>query len=489
MPKYKITAPDGNSYNITAPEGASQEQALEYFKSNQPQKSTEPHPNAIMRGAAERMLGAEELINNIGIGKHIGLPENAIIEDASKELQQQGRDTGVTGFLGEMAGDPLSWMGGGEYAAAKGALQTAKVGGKYGAIAGLTNAGTRGVEDKDKKTKTLSGNIKSGAEGGIFGAAIPGGMSWAGKNAGLAMEGFSARGVDQLKEDALKIFSEGNNAYKTMRAENAGLTPAAIKEIQNSVSKGFGDNILNKSLHTHTVSVLNQAFKDIQQSGGTVSLDRLDQYRRMLSAASRVGNSEDRKMASMAIKSLDEAVNNLKPEMLTTQSKKAVDSLNQARAAWNKARKFESIVDIEEKAAGDPNRRKVLLQQLLDSKKRTFGFTKEEKDAIREAAQNNTAESLTKMFGKFGITLGNKRAAGTGNVIPAAELLFQGPKGLLVVLGGAIAKGVQNQIGKAKMERLLRQIEKGKGITATEEAEDALKALPPPNSNVPTARP
>jgi hypothetical protein len=34
MPKYRITAPDGNSYDITAPEGTTQEAALEYFKSN-----------------------------------------------------------------------------------------------------------------------------------------------------------------------------------------------------------------------------------------------------------------------------------------------------------------------------------------------------------------------------------------------------------------------------------------------------------------------
>jgi len=34
MPDYKITAPDGNSYNVTAPEGATQEQVLAYAQAN-----------------------------------------------------------------------------------------------------------------------------------------------------------------------------------------------------------------------------------------------------------------------------------------------------------------------------------------------------------------------------------------------------------------------------------------------------------------------
>jgi hypothetical protein len=35
MPKYRITAPDGKSYDVTAPEGATQEQVLAYVKSQQ----------------------------------------------------------------------------------------------------------------------------------------------------------------------------------------------------------------------------------------------------------------------------------------------------------------------------------------------------------------------------------------------------------------------------------------------------------------------
>lgn len=39
MPKYRITAPDGNTYEITAPEGATEQEVLAYAQSNYKQPS------------------------------------------------------------------------------------------------------------------------------------------------------------------------------------------------------------------------------------------------------------------------------------------------------------------------------------------------------------------------------------------------------------------------------------------------------------------
>lgn len=53
MATYTITAPDGKEYDIDTPEGATQEQALEYFKSNwkpqEPQAQQEPEPTPFKR--------------------------------------------------------------------------------------------------------------------------------------------------------------------------------------------------------------------------------------------------------------------------------------------------------------------------------------------------------------------------------------------------------------------------------------------------------
>ena len=39
MPEFKITSPDGRTFNVTAPEGATREQAMEYAQKNMPAPS------------------------------------------------------------------------------------------------------------------------------------------------------------------------------------------------------------------------------------------------------------------------------------------------------------------------------------------------------------------------------------------------------------------------------------------------------------------
>lgn len=488
MPDFNITTPDGKKYKVTAPEGATQDQVLSYAQKHHESQSPakpdlEPKFNALERGAADRMLGVEELVNNLGVGKHIGLPSNDILQGAqdisaeqSKSARQgEGMMSRAASTIGEFAGDPLSWAGGGELAGAKGAAQLAKVGGKYGAIAGAT-----------EPAKDLKENVKNTAVGGIAGAAltpaIPGAVKAAGRTAKLIGEGFSARGGDELAEAAQSIRTEADTHYKTMRDLRAGITPDAVTRLTKDVSAELDKTGLwNERLHGDTMDVL----RDLQSASKKgISLESLDQHRRLLSAVINKNlrsNTEEVKKASAAIRAIDDVVDKLTPEDLTNKGKESVAALNNARATWSKARKFEMVADALEKSGGDPNRRKVLLGQLAENKNKTRGWTDAERKALKEAAANNTPEGLLKMAGKFGVTIGNTRAQGTGNVLPAVEMLAQGvKKGGKVVAVGTGAKYLQNKMGQAKAERLLKEIEKGgaNAAKAIGAEEDPLARIP-----------
>lgn len=61
MPKYRITAPDGQAFEVSAPEGATQDQVLEYAKSQwaktaQARQAVEPSPQTEVPGIAHSML-------------------------------------------------------------------------------------------------------------------------------------------------------------------------------------------------------------------------------------------------------------------------------------------------------------------------------------------------------------------------------------------------------------------------------------------------
>lgn len=439
---------------------------LSQLNSAPEQGAEEQHFNPIDRGAGMRMLGVEELINNLGVGKHIGLPSNEILDEAAKIAEEQGKGTGAGGWIGEQVGDPLNWMGGAFFKGAKTLPAITGAASRFGAASGITSPGNT----------TPGKAVQSGAEGAVLGGAlggattaIPGGI----KGAKMLGEGFAARGPEELHQAAQQIRSEADEAYTAMREANAYIHPEAIKRLQESVRSSLEKKgIMNSELHRGTLSVLKQ-FQKVAQEG--VSLEKADQFRRLLSGLinDRRG-SEDAKMAATAIRAIDEAVDGLTAKDLSTNSTESVEALNKARSTWAKARKFETVADILEKSANDPNRRKVLLEQLANNKAKTRGWSDAEKKALRDAANNNTFEGLTKMAGKFGITLGSGRAAATGNVIPAVEMLAQGvKKGGAVVTGGTIAKMLQNVTGKAKAERLLKLIEAGK-ITP-EEALGAVK--------------
>lgn len=425
----------------------------------------EPHLNPLDRGASERMLGVGEFINNLGIGKHIGLPSNEILEGASDIAREQGKGTGIGGFIGEAAGDPLSWMGGAEFKAAKSIGGLAKAGAKYGAASGATSPGKLDKKG-EASNKNIGENLKNAAEGGIIGAvaapAIPAIAKGVTKGIQTLGEGFGARSSEELHQAAQQIRDEASASYKEMRDLGAYIHPKGVERLTEGVRGSLNENgIMNDELHKGTLSVLRQFNADAKNG---ISLEKADQYRRLLSGVvNDRPRTEDAKMASTAIRALDDAVDSLTTSDLTTGNKTAIEALNKARFTWAKARKFEAITDILEKSGNDPNRRKVLLEQFANNAKKSRGLTKEEKQALRDAAQNNTFEGLTKMAGKFGITLGDSRAAATGNVIPAVELLMQGTKkGLPIVLGGTLAKKLQNIVGKAKAERLLKLIESGK---------------------------
>lgn len=463
MPDYDITSPDGKKYTVTAPQGATQEQILSYAQrhhaENAAPANTDPQPNGFMRGAGERMLGVGELANNVGLGKHIGLPSNEILEGAKNIAEEQGKGTGIKGTLEEMAGDPLTYAGGAMFKGATTIPKLAMAGARAGAAEGLTQGGKTEKENVNNALKGLGAGV-------ALTAGLPAIAGKAVQGAKTLVEGYKAGSPEFWRGVANDVRRESNGHYKAMRDANSYISSNASINMQKEVGKKLADTgLFNDELHKQTLSVLKGMQKDMAKG---IGVEKLDQYRQLLSDVVRRNTdikgqiNGDAFKAKKAIESIDEIVDNLKPSDLTNQSKATIDSLKSARATWAKSRKIETITEIMEKSNGDPNRMKALLEQLYNNKKRIAGFTAEEKKALKDAASNTTGEGLLKMAGKFGITLGHGRAAATGNVIPAVEMLVGGmKKGLPIVAGATGAKYAQKLAGQAKTERLLKLIHQG----------------------------
>lgn len=192
MPQYRITAPDGKTFDITAPEGKSKEEALDYFKSTykseQPKDLVSQIPGQEARFAVpptppEKMAGEPKFLERAAMYAG-GIPVAAGLTRGAQLASSGTRAAPYVGRLAEAVipktGTELAKMGAGAVAAsvpAEAARYAAEqrgagVGGQTLAemAGGLTTAGlgsalTRtGRKVGEVVSKALPGEFKAGAE-------------------------------------------------------------------------------------------------------------------------------------------------------------------------------------------------------------------------------------------------------------------------------------------------------------------------------------
>jgi hypothetical protein len=203
MPTYLLTSPEGKKYRVTG-EGTGEE-ALAQLQAqlggqqpqSQPQTNIGSERYAAEDAAQEKLnaeagvlqqfgkgakaqmgrfaLGATELANNI--------TGNRLIDSELLATAQQGADvmdkgTGAAGFVGNVAGDPLTialgGIGGAGIKSAKTLGQAALAASKAGAVTGAASGILQPTGNAESDVSTNLGNAAIGTvAGGLLGAAVP----------------------------------------------------------------------------------------------------------------------------------------------------------------------------------------------------------------------------------------------------------------------------------------------------------------------------
>ena len=247
MAKYRITAPDGGTYEITAPDDASQEQVLAYAQSNYQKPAPKQEPakdKGVMQGIGNAAAG---LLRGAG---SIGATLLAPVDIASDALNGKGlsldanrqRRADMDSALQELGAQPDSWMYkggkiGGEI------LGTAGAGGVLGNVAARLGASTPVVQAITSSgfsaggrtglagmaTRAAGGALTGGvtaaavnpedaATGAALGAALPIAVQGAGKVAGAM-----SRGVRNMRAPV-------ETRAATKIADLVGMKPGALAD-------------------------------------------------------------------------------------------------------------------------------------------------------------------------------------------------------------------------------------------------------------------
>lgn len=226
------------------------------FDDTPPEKSNwslENFINSLASGAKGRALGLAEL--GMEATGNTDSPVYADMQELAKKYTKERAGTGLVGGIGEMLGDPMTWATA-PFAAGKGLLGLAKLGG----AAGLAEGATRATKEGESRAKNaavggVTGAIAAPALGAAAGAVgkagdyllnkgsdIGGGVkrmvggladdSIVGLdiNAGATYDDF-ARAVSDMSDEAASLFKQGvsgglspRTAYLAAKAKDNGVT-------------------------------------------------------------------------------------------------------------------------------------------------------------------------------------------------------------------------------------------------------------------------
>lgn len=444
MAKYRITGPDGGTYEITAPDDASEADILAYAQRNAgmtkaPEPQAEAAPEApqapekgflqnaretlkdsvtgVAQGAtfnlADEIQGALATPIELGIGAYKGLDDGKGLgqrfsdaytrglERARAGLKEAEDRSPIASVVGNVAGGGMT--GGAMQKGGLTLLNAAKPtvgsmvgrGAAEGALYGGAYGFGSGEGTGDRLDKALSGGALGGATGGVMG----------GIGAKMAQ---SAADKTIPSVDALK--NAGTAAYKEARQAGVEVKSDAFKNAVDDIYSAAKMKGLDEGLTPDSWAALQRLRKEVS-SGAPKSLEEIDLLRRVVSSAQDGPKKSDRAVAGVMKDRLDKFITSLTPADVNAGDPiKGVSALTKARDLWSKQSKADliqtAVTKAERQAASTgaggnlDNAIRQKIRALLDGPKAAT-FTKDERELMDKVVRGGTVQNLARLVGKL----------------------------------------------------------------------------------------
>lgn len=256
-----------------------------------------------------------------------------------------------------------------------------------------------------------------------------------------------------------------NQAYKASEEAGAIIKPEAVQRLVTGVTDDLAEQAWIP-LNAPKVGAVVEEMKRVAQ--GNVTLKGLDALRQ---AARDVANSMDpaeARLGSRMISQIDEMVQNLKPADILQGSKvEGLNALLKGRTLWAAARKSELIDDMITKATDRAatsgtggnveNAIRQNLRKIIDSKRLSRGFTKDELAAIRHVVRGSWTQNALRQIGRLSPRTGALMQAITGGAV-VSDIGSGMPILTPIIAAGTVAKAGADTLSKNAATALSRNI-------------------------------
>ena len=417
MPIFKVETPDGSIMKVEAPEGASQQQIIDFAKSQYKPATSTVGQKALGVGEAALSAGTgviSQLLGNVaGVGREVLTGDFG--KGTAEKTAQQVQQALTYQPRGQVAPQILEGL--------QTAVETSKI-----APTPITGPANIGFRAKAK--------IPSSAD---------------------------------IKQQASNLYQKIDDAGVLIKSEPFG-------QLVNKIKVDIGGKI-RQIRQPNVVDAINQLD---EATGSAMTLRKLQDLRSSISEIKLSKNMSESKFAGDIIKELDDFVDNLDASKLVAPAKGDVEAIKlvpEARNLWKQSRKSELLDEIYRKAeikATDPyddvafaTKLRAEFKTLAANKDKLRGFSAEEVKAIEDAAKGGKVENALRAFGKplTGSILQGQNVASLS--LPALiGLKLGGPAGAIiganvVPASKAVSRRVAGQLGKQNLQNVIDSIKTG----------------------------
>lgn len=372
-----------------------------------------------------------------------------------------------TAFAGELAGGIVAGGPAAKFVA-KGASALGKT--VRGGVAGAGYGAAQGFAGSE-------GNVDERLDGAQSGAAWGAGFGVAGDRAAR----LAGRAVERLRRSKVikQLPTVSNLKQKSKElydaADSAGLhiSKQAVDRFKSNMSRILDDEGFEPENFPEIVNALRRIERIATFNP---SLRKMDAARRSLKKALGSANDEDVRMAMLVKSGMDDFMENLQPQDITSgDPRAAVGFLSEARKVWSQARKTDTLETLMDRArrraartgsgANIDNVIRQELDKIINSRTLSKGFSDEELAAMRAIVEGSKTANVARRIGKAAPTgvvsggLGSGAGALIGNAVAGPFGAAVG--GAAVPIAGSVAKSVADKSTINAANRVLQTIRNG----------------------------
>lgn len=252
---------------------------------------------------------------------------------------------------------------------------------------------------------------------------------------------------------AEQLESASSNLFKQAKDANILID---TKQFTNSMAN-LGKELRQEGYTPTAYPKITAAIDELTNAGIPKDYTELRALRKIIQGAQKSADGEEKRLATILKSEFDDYVLNIPESAVTQGSKEGLKAWKEARDIYSRMSKAEVFEDMLEKAeitkgkfsqSGLENALFTELKNLATNPKKLRLFTKEEQEAIKQAAKGTTAQNALRLIGKF---------APTSTVSSILPLLVTGANAPLGLAGTAAAIGARvgaTQMRKKQVEQL-----------------------------------